>query len=194
MHIFVLCTFISPRKQNRQIRLWGGMSNSSRTPMSRQKPSAGIIAHGVGGTTMRLLGASLVHRRWYGPKQPAAMISRKKMWVVKQRSKTGGQKYRGVRYIFYVTILKINLRFRTRIKLVRVCAWSVHSLIESLCRYCTTSYTVLHHSTLCYTILHDDTLFYIILHYLTLSYTIIHYYTLSYTVTHLIVGGKLVFG
>ncbi len=40
------------------------------------------------------------------------------MWVVKQRSKTGGQKYRSVRYIFYVTILKNNLRFRTRIKLV----------------------------------------------------------------------------
>ena len=65
-------------KQNGQIRRWGGMSNSSRTPMSRQKPSAGIIAHGVGVTTMGLLGASSVHRRWYGPKQPAAMISGKR--------------------------------------------------------------------------------------------------------------------
>jgi hypothetical protein len=55
-----------------------------------------------------------------------------------------------------------------------VCQCSVHSLIESLCRYRTTSYTVLQHSTLCYTILHDDTLFYMMLHYLTLSYTIIH--------------------
>ena len=42
------------------------------------KPCAGIIAHGVGVTTMRLLGASSVHRRWYGPKQPAAMISGKR--------------------------------------------------------------------------------------------------------------------
>ena len=41
------------------------------------KPCAGIIAHGVGVTNMRLLGASSVHRRWYGPKQPAAMISGK---------------------------------------------------------------------------------------------------------------------
>jgi len=54
------------------------MSNSSRTPMSQQKPSAGIIAHGVGGTTMRLLGASPGRRRWYGPKPPIAMIREKR--------------------------------------------------------------------------------------------------------------------
>ena len=43
-----------------------------------------------------------------------------------------------------------------------VCQCSVHSLIESLCRYCTTSY---------------HTLFYNIVHYVTLFYTMIHYFT-----------------
>jgi hypothetical protein len=35
-----------------------------------------------------------------------------------RRFRLASLKYRSVRYIFYVTILKINLRFRTRIKLV----------------------------------------------------------------------------
>ncbi len=50
---------------------------------------------------------------------------------MKQRSKTGGQKYRGVQYIFYVTILNINVCFRTRIKLVRLNGKStpVHMLL-----------------------------------------------------------------
>ena len=42
------------------------------------KLSAGIIAHGVGVTTMCLLGELLAHRRWYEPKPPAAMISGKR--------------------------------------------------------------------------------------------------------------------
>jgi hypothetical protein len=56
----------------------GGDEQQLAHPNVTTKPSACIIAHGVGGTTMRLLGASLVHRRWYGPKQPAAMISGKR--------------------------------------------------------------------------------------------------------------------
>ncbi len=62
--VMVSCRIFSRRKQNYQIRRWGGMSNSSRHRWYGTKPSAGIIAHGVGVTTMRLLGASSVHRRW----------------------------------------------------------------------------------------------------------------------------------
>ncbi len=40
-------------------------------------PTAPIISPNVGVTTMRLLGASSGHRRWYGPKPPATMISGK---------------------------------------------------------------------------------------------------------------------
>ncbi len=40
------------------------------------------------------------------------------MWVVKQRLKRGGLKYRTLWYIFYIMDLKGNLRFRTHIKLV----------------------------------------------------------------------------
>jgi len=76
--VMVSCRIFSRRKQNHQIRRWGGMSNSSRHRWYGTTPSADIIAHGVGVTTMRLLGASLVHRRWWGPKPPAAMISGKR--------------------------------------------------------------------------------------------------------------------
>ena len=55
-----------------------------------------------------------------------------------------------------------------------VCQCSVHSLIESLCRYRTTSYTVLQH-------VHYVTLFYTLIHYFTWCYTILHYLTLLYT-------------
>jgi len=57
---------------------------------------------------------------------PQAMVWAKTAGRHDQRKKTvsgetevenRGAKYRGVRYIFYVAILKINLRFRTRIKL-----------------------------------------------------------------------------
>jgi hypothetical protein len=41
-------------------------------------PTALIIPPDVGVMTMRLLGASLGHRRWYGPKPPATMISGKR--------------------------------------------------------------------------------------------------------------------
>ena len=56
------------------------------------------------------------------------------MWVVKQRLKTGGQKYRSVRYIFYMTILKSNQRFRTRIKLVAT-SYDYEFLFMKTCRY-----------------------------------------------------------
>ena len=54
------------------------MRHSSRHQWYGTKPSAGIIAHGVGVTTMCLLGASSAHRQWYEPKPPAAMISGKR--------------------------------------------------------------------------------------------------------------------
>jgi len=60
--VMVSCRIFSRRKQNHQIRHWGGMSNSSHTQCHDTKPSAGIIAHGVGVTTMPLLGASSAHR------------------------------------------------------------------------------------------------------------------------------------
>ena len=62
--VMVSCRIFSRRKQNHQIRRWGGMSNSSHTQCHDTKPSTGIITHGVGVTTMPLLGASSVHRRW----------------------------------------------------------------------------------------------------------------------------------
>ncbi len=59
------------------MRCWGGVRHSSRHQWYGTKPSAGIIAHGVGVTPMCLLGASSAHRRWYGPKPPAAMVGGK---------------------------------------------------------------------------------------------------------------------
>jgi hypothetical protein len=41
-------------------------------------PTTLIIPPNVGVATMCLLGASLGHRQWYGPKPPATMISRKR--------------------------------------------------------------------------------------------------------------------
>jgi hypothetical protein len=41
------------------------------------KPTTPMIPPDVGVPTMRLLGVSSVHRRWYGLKPPATMISRK---------------------------------------------------------------------------------------------------------------------
>ena len=70
----VLGRFFLPKKSNRQMRCWGGVRHSSRHQWHGTKPSAGIIAHGVGVTPMRLLVASSDHRRWYGPKPPAAMV------------------------------------------------------------------------------------------------------------------------
>ncbi len=46
--------------------------------MGRTNSSAPIIPPDVGGTTVHLLGASSGHRRWYGPKPPATMISGKR--------------------------------------------------------------------------------------------------------------------
>ena len=46
------------------------------------------------------------------------MISGKRVVSGETEVKKRGQKYRSVRYILYVTILKRNHRFRTRIKLV----------------------------------------------------------------------------
>ena len=76
--VMISCRIFSRKKQNHQIRRWGGMSNSSRHRWYGTKPSAGIIAHGVGVTTMCLLGALLAHRRWYEPKPPVAMICGKR--------------------------------------------------------------------------------------------------------------------
>ena len=59
------------------MRCWGGVRHSSRHQWYGTKPSAVIIAHGVGVTPMRLLGASSAQRRWYGPKPPAAMVGGK---------------------------------------------------------------------------------------------------------------------
>ncbi len=44
----VSCKIFSPRKQNRQIRCGGGLTNSSWPQQYDTKPSVGIIAHGVG--------------------------------------------------------------------------------------------------------------------------------------------------
>ncbi len=45
--------------------------------MGTTNPTAPIIPPDVGVTTMHLLGASSGHRRWYGPKPLATMISGK---------------------------------------------------------------------------------------------------------------------
>jgi hypothetical protein len=70
--------FFLPNKSNRQMRCWGGVRHSSRHQWHGAKLSADIIAHGVGVTTLPLLGASSAHRRWYGPNPPAAMVGRKR--------------------------------------------------------------------------------------------------------------------
>ena len=63
-------------------------------------------------------GASSGHRRWYGPKPPAAMVSGKRDVSCETEAKGGMVKYRSVRYIFYVAVKFINLRFIISIKLV----------------------------------------------------------------------------
>ena len=75
---------------------------------------------------MGLLGTSSVHRRWYGPKPPAAMISGKRDVSGETEVENRGAKVCSVWYIFYVTILKSNQRFRTRIKLVLHIALGSH--------------------------------------------------------------------
>ncbi len=64
-----------PRKQNQQMRCWGGGTNSSCPQSYDTKPSVGIIAHGVGVIPAHSAGASSGHRRWYGPKLLIAMVS-----------------------------------------------------------------------------------------------------------------------
>ncbi len=110
--------FFIPKKSNRQMHCWGGVRHSSRHRWYGTKPRAGIIAHGVGVTPMRLLVASSDHRRWYGPKPPAVMVGGKHDVSDETEVVMRGQKYRSVRYIFYVTLSEGNLRFRTHIKLV----------------------------------------------------------------------------
>jgi hypothetical protein len=51
--------------------------------------TAPIIPPDVGVTTMRLLGASLGYRQWYGPKPPATMISGKRVVSGETRVKIG---------------------------------------------------------------------------------------------------------
>jgi hypothetical protein len=65
----------------------------------------------VGVTTLRLLVASSVHRRWYGPKPPAAMVSGKRDVSGETEAKRWGGKvsYNSIRYIFYVVVKIFNL-------------------------------------------------------------------------------------
>jgi hypothetical protein len=78
--------------------LGGGGTNSSCPRPYDTKPSVNIIAHGVGVIPAHSAGASLGHRRWYGPKPLIAMVSGKRdvsgetdaeKWVTKVSWKYG---------------------------------------------------------------------------------------------------------
>jgi hypothetical protein len=51
-----------------------------------------LVSGDVGVTTLRLLGASSVHRRWYGPKPPATMVSGKRDVSGETEAETRGAK------------------------------------------------------------------------------------------------------
>jgi len=51
-----------------------------------------LVSGDVGVMTLRLLGASSVHRQWYGPKLPAAMVSKKRDVSGETEAETRGAK------------------------------------------------------------------------------------------------------
>jgi hypothetical protein len=55
----------------------GGVTNSLCPRQYDTKPSAGIIAHGVGMISAHSVGVSLGRRQWYGPKPLTIVVNGK---------------------------------------------------------------------------------------------------------------------
>jgi hypothetical protein len=107
-----------PRKQNWHMCCWGGwLTACAPNDMTQSRALAsspmvwGWYLHTRLGRR-RSAGDGMGRSRW------SPWSAENVMWVVKQRLKRGGLKYRTLWYIFYIMDSKGNLRFRTHIKLV----------------------------------------------------------------------------